>query len=859
MIIDNSFTWWTGVVEDRDDPEKLGRCRVRIFGYHTADTNLLPTSDLPWAIPLQSITSAATSGLGHTPVGIVPGTWVMGWFLDGEEAQRPLILGTIAGKPITSADAVKKLAQQEIEVGFFKASDGKVIRDENNNPIVVPTNTTSGITALPPLSVNDIEILFKAIAVSLSNNNISTESTTGNLGKYQISVSRLMELGYINRQREDSIPEEWANFAENWTGQNGIKTKAMFLANENEQEIAMFASIKEHYNTLIRLEKITETDNYRNVAGLLTVAHVMGVNNADKLNKKTETGVRAKDYFVLGNSALGGIETDFVKSLDSAGNYLPSVNDNSNVLNNDELRKLQGFQDPNKKYPKIEYANVSDINKLAVGDTSHLSLLIKENKRIDKISITGTPKTWDEPSSAYGAVYPYNQVIETEAGHVIELDSTPGAERIQVFHKSGTYIEVDVNGTMVRKTVGDNYEILDRNNFTYIKGAHNLTVEGQTNIFVKDDAKIEVDGDLSVVGHGKTSVATAGTASVVAENFIVSADKSITMVTNGDFNIQGKDINLYAKGGSMTQKASGDISMESGTTGTFSIKGGLALLLDAAIVKTKMGANRVREIAYAVLPRPSSKTPDNTEVPVLPREILAKSNYLFDSNEDNASTYQQLLEKSGLINSKMRTKISTTDSTSQNSSSTGNPELIVNSDLNEIRQFKYFPRSFILSKKENRIFTLGDMLQDGGLTAQRGLTEQQIVYNLKQLVVNCLDPIKAKYPDMKITSGFRSSTSQVFGSISEKSDHGLGAAADIKFTNTDKREYKAIAEWIVANVPHRQIILEYYFQPGSSKLKSAWIHVSFLTYDGSLVKSSYPNVQTFVNHQSKYTKLVNLA
>jgi uncharacterized protein YcbK (DUF882 family) len=272
-----------------------------------------------------------------------------------------------------------------------------------------------------------------------------------------------------------------------------------------------------------------------------------------------------------------------------------------------------------------------------------------------------------------------------------------------------------------------------------------------------------------------------------------------------------------------------------------------------------MGANRVREIAYAVLPRPSSKTPDNTEVPVLPREILAKSNYLFDSNEDNASTYQQLLEKSGLINSKMRTKISTTDSTSQNSSSTGNPELIVNSDLNEIRQFKYFSRSFILSKKENRIFTLGDMLQDGGLTAQRGLTEQQIVYNLKQLVVNCLDPIKAKYPDMKITSGFRSSTSQVFGSISEKSDHGLGAAADIKFTNTDKREYKAIAEWIVANVPHRQIILEYYFQPGSSKLKSAWIHVSFLTYDGSLVKSSYPNVQTFVNHQSKYTKLVNLA
>ena len=41
----NELVWWTGVVEDRDDPEKLGRCRVRVFGHHTADTTLLPTSD----------------------------------------------------------------------------------------------------------------------------------------------------------------------------------------------------------------------------------------------------------------------------------------------------------------------------------------------------------------------------------------------------------------------------------------------------------------------------------------------------------------------------------------------------------------------------------------------------------------------------------------------------------------------------------------------------------------------------------------------------------------------------------------------------------------------------------------------
>lgn len=857
MIINDSFIWWTGVVEDRDDPEKLGRCRVRIFGFHTPDTTLLPTSDLPWATPLQSITSAASSGVGHTPVGIVPGTWVMGWFLDGEDAQRPVIMGTIAGKPIPSEDAIARTKQQETDIGYVKSADGKVLRDEAGNPIPLPAK--SGVSDLPPLTAENISTLFKAISKSLSNDNISTESTDGNLGKYQFSVQRLIELGYVSRPLNDEISETWTLFNHNWTGLNGMKSKEIFLSSESEQDNAMLVSTKENYNILIQLKKITETDNYRNVAGLLTVAHVMGAKNADKLNKKTKGGKLAKDYFIIGNSALGGTSTDFEKSIDSSGNYLPVVDSDSTVLNNDELKRLKGFQDPNKKYPKIEYTNVGDINKLAIGDISHLSFLIKDNKKVEKIPIANTVKTWEEPSPAYGAVYPYNQVIETEAGHVIELDSTPGAERIQVFHKSGTYIEVDVNGTMVRKTVGDDYEIIDRNNFTYIKGSHNLTVEGRTNILVKDDAKIEVDGDLSVTGHGDTSVSTAGTASIIANNFTVSAEQSITMVTAGDFNIQGKGINVYSREGGLNLKASQDINLESGTSNTVSIKGGIAMLLDAAIIKSKMGANRIREIAFGILARPSSKTPSTTEVPVLPREILAKTNYLFDSNDLGADSYQQVLEKSGLINNKMKTSISAEDAAASTSTSTGNVEKIQKIDDGEIQQFKYFPRSFILHKNGNRVFTLGDMLQDGGLVSQRGLTEQQIVYNLKQLVVNCLDPIKEKYPDMKITSAFRSSASQVYGSVPEKSDHGLGAAADIKFTNTDKKEYKAIAEWIVANLPHRQVILEYYFEPGSNNLRSAWIHVAFLTYNGSLVKSSYPAVQTFINHQAKYTKLVNLA
>ena len=45
----DGFIWFTGVVEDRNDPSKLGRVRVRIVGHNTDDKTKIPTKDLPWA------------------------------------------------------------------------------------------------------------------------------------------------------------------------------------------------------------------------------------------------------------------------------------------------------------------------------------------------------------------------------------------------------------------------------------------------------------------------------------------------------------------------------------------------------------------------------------------------------------------------------------------------------------------------------------------------------------------------------------------------------------------------------------------------------------------------------------------
>jgi hypothetical protein len=91
----NITNWFTGVVEDTSDPMQLGRVRVRCFNYHSASQTDIPTSDLPWATCIMPVTSAATSGIGQSATGLLPGSWVFGFFRDGAELQDPVVLGSI--------------------------------------------------------------------------------------------------------------------------------------------------------------------------------------------------------------------------------------------------------------------------------------------------------------------------------------------------------------------------------------------------------------------------------------------------------------------------------------------------------------------------------------------------------------------------------------------------------------------------------------------------------------------------------------------------------------------------------------------------------------------------------------------
>ena len=322
-----NFVWWEGVVEDRIDPLKLGRCRVRILGYHTNNKQDIPTDGLPWATPMQPITSAAMNGVGTTPLGPVEGTWVFGFFRDGKNAQEPVMLGTFGGHP-----------------------------------------------------------------------------------------------------------EEGPNPSKGFNDPGGRYPLALFL---NEQD----------------------TNRLARGGGVLPVP------------LKTEGGKTSEDS--------------------------PSLN----------FKRKSRTKD-------VPIARAGDMSEATIANTT------KNNGIYDEEPI------WHEPNPRYGgvtdsdttysdtmalsSVYPFNHVRMSESGHVEEWDDTPTVERLHKFHKTGTFEEIQADGTKIVKVVGNNYEIVLGNDNVVVNGTCNVTIGGDCRLRYKQDLVVEVEGDYHLNVHGDMRTKISG-------------------------------------------------------------------------------------------------------------------------------------------------------------------------------------------------------------------------------------------------------------------------------------------------------------------------------------------------------------
>ena len=328
----NGFLWFCGVVEDRQDPQKAGRVKVRALGHHTANTTILPTADLPWAQLMLPSTSAGISGLGQSPTGLVEGTWVLGYFRDGIDRQEPIVLGTMPGVPA-------------------------------------------------------------------------------------------------------------------------------------------------------------------------------------------------------------------------------------------ELSQAGGFYDPAAIYPK--YKNEPDVNRLAVNneDLEHLSLTLRKATRITGIAtadfdpfkaadgsdvLASASDTFDQPTIPYAAVYPKNQVYESESGHIMEYDDTSGNERIHQRHRTGTSYEIDASGNRVEIIKGESYRLLSNKEQVQIQGQSDITIDGRHKLYINKTNVQDNHYDIQVGANANINI----------------------QVDDGDVNIhtvKGK-INMNA-GGDYNLKVGGNYTVEVGGNTTETIEG----------------------------------------------------------------------------------------------------------------------------------------------------------------------------------------------------------------------------------------------------------------------------------------------
>ena len=157
-------------------------------------------------------------------------------------------------------------------------------------------------------------------------------------------------------------------------------------------------------------------------------------------------------------------------------------------------------------------------------------------------------ETLEEPPTAYNTRYPHNRVISS-ATHSIELDDTPGSERIMIYHKDGSFYQISQGGLVVEKASGNKWEITDLNEVKVVKGQSTVTINGDARIRVEGNKIEEIMGDYQQIVHGNSYITSGG---------------EMTLNASDRLQARGGDIRLDANVGTFSYYAEKEIQFEAG-------------------------------------------------------------------------------------------------------------------------------------------------------------------------------------------------------------------------------------------------------------------------------------------------------
>ncbi|CAB4126649.1 Protein Gp5, N-terminal OB-fold domain containing protein [uncultured Caudovirales phage] len=938
--------YYTGVCEDRMDPLMLGRCKVRIIGLHTENKTDLPTDDLPWAYPLQPITSAGISGIGHAPVGPVEGSWVVVIFAD-EDKQQPMMIGTIGGIPqekngINGGNG--QYGTQELVTGIGTSTVTGPIKNDTTPP--APLTESSRL--IGPLA----NLIAKAESGNKGYNAFNRGTANGkiipaggNMILTDMQISEIMTLQALppgNPQRlfavgryqciPDTLKEAVKSLNIDITRKFNEVTQDLIcqeylLAKKRPALVKYYKSSDKADQTLLMKAGQCLAAEFASIEDPYFLGYPYGGPNGryyrsgNKAHTMWESqikptllaewdfrnGAKPSVTSQLGEptienpatpstkGAADNVLTSLLKVIAEATN-IPALGEllpDGTVSNGikDSNFGGDGFKDPTGTYPL--YVKEPDTNRLAINNNIESTIIMQKEAALDTGVRIANGGTWDQSPPPYNAQYPFNHVYQSESGHIMEFDDTHGSERIHLYHKAGTYTEIDANGSKVNRIVGDNFEIMERNGFVHVKGSLNVTVDGAYNVRVDNTLNLEVSGnalinifndaEINVSGNANLSVGEefnirASYINIEAENEInLKAGTNINTHADGDYNLKSTNINTYSTAntnnkvdGTLTSKIEGTTSI--GCTNKINISGAnLDISVDGAfntdytssalgsgdtnVPSINVTSSQIIEAGISNL-LPPGDIRETSPLPTLPELSVATRGAEVGFDDPDSGDFTEY--NVSRINSNIVSQADVAadkivvDSAAPIANSSSVP---INATCDLI--YNMNPQDFNPNMKLSEYFTLGDLTK-GGIriprisypvkgkhdTVARIYSPQEIVCNLKGLCTNVLDPIAKKYGrnSFIITSGFRR---PIVGNIpgdmgmhAEGGDHNRGCAADLQFKGGSAKMFEIAKELVTLLPAWNQIILEY-------DGKSTWIHVAFY-YTGN--KGDYFTM----NHNEKY-------
>lgn len=411
----------------------------------------------------------------------------------------------------------------------------------------------------------------------------------------------------------------------------------------------------------------------------------------------------------------------------------------------------EGFYDPAGVHPRFPGEGTNPRHARGeVGTEDRNAVAYSRSTATPNIpSADGTK--FAEPLSQFDARYPFNHVIETDGGHVLELDDTPGAERVQIFHRKGSFVEFHPDGTVVHRGAKDRYHIVFENENLYAGGNMNMSVVGAVNILAGANTNISTGGDATwrVGGNLKMDIGGNFDVAVGGSTNFDTGGRTI-VYSGGTVELQGSEVHFNRP----TAKPLGDI------------------IVPETIAKASAGPTVF--------------------------EILSQD----DDEPKSIDEYNAILVAAGLP------PANTAPAVEGNKSK---PE--AGGEKKDVKCGAIQLLDDYSKVKVSKNFTLADFTQGGKrrLQAHMGVTEDEILCNIVKVAENICEPIKAAGIRFNITSCWRR-PGDAPGSKAT-SDHNFGRAVDLNILGMSAFEGAQKIYPIVGKIA-KQFLLEYAAGPG---------------------------------------------